>query len=39
MAIAVWWDVGGLPALPGISIAFLLVNADLIWNDLRGRRA
>jgi hypothetical protein len=39
MAIAVWWDVGGLPALPGISIAFLVVNADLIWNDLRGRRA
>jgi hypothetical protein len=39
MAIAVWWDVGGLPALPGISIAFLLVNADLIWKELRGRRA
>jgi hypothetical protein len=38
MAIAVWWDVGGLPALPGISIAFLLVNADLIWKELRGRR-
>ena len=38
MAIAVQWDVSGLPALPGISIAFLLVNADLIWGDLRGRR-
>jgi hypothetical protein len=25
----------GLPALPGISLAFLLVNADLIWRRLR----
>jgi hypothetical protein len=39
MALAVAWDVGGLPALPGISIAFLAVNADLIWKDLRRRRA
>jgi hypothetical protein len=39
MALAVAWDVGGLPALPGISIAFLVVNADLIWKDLRRRRA
>jgi hypothetical protein len=39
MALAVAWDVGGLPALPGISIAFLAVNADLIWKDVRGRRA
>lgn len=38
MAIAVQWDVNGLPALPGISIAFLAVNADLIWRDLRRRR-
>jgi hypothetical protein len=38
MALAVAWDVGGLPALPGISIAFLAVNADLIWQDLRGQR-
>jgi hypothetical protein len=38
MTVAVWWDVGGLPALPGISIAFLAVNADLLWKDLRGRR-
>jgi hypothetical protein len=38
MAIAVLWDVGGLPALPGISIAFLAVNADLLWKDLRARR-
>jgi hypothetical protein len=39
MALAVAWDVGGLPALPGISIAFLAVNADVIWKDLRARRA
>src|SRR5919204_4678164 len=38
MTIAVWWDVGGLPALPGISIAFLAVNADLLWKDLSDRR-
>jgi hypothetical protein len=38
MALAVQWDVGGLPALPGISIAFLVVNADLLWQDLHGRR-
>ncbi|MFN2470959.1 MAG: hypothetical protein ABR583_08215 [Gaiellaceae bacterium] len=39
MALAVAWDVGGLPALPGIALAFLAVNADLIWRDLKGRRA
>ncbi|MGZ4290885.1 MAG: hypothetical protein ACXVQZ_09750 [Gaiellaceae bacterium] len=39
MALAVQWDVSGLPALPGISIAFLAVNADLIWRDIKGRRA
>jgi hypothetical protein len=26
----------GLPALPGISLAFLVVNSDLIWRRLRG---
>ena len=36
IALAVLWDVGGLPALPGIAIAFLAVNADLIWRDLRS---
>lgn len=25
------WDVNGLPALPGISLGFLLPNADLLW--------
>jgi hypothetical protein len=31
LALATWWNVNGLPALPGISLAFLLVNADLLW--------
>jgi len=30
------FNTSGLPALPGISLAFLLVNADLIWRRLRG---
>jgi hypothetical protein len=37
--LAVYADpfkTSGLPALPGISLAFLLVNADLIWRLLRG---
>ncbi len=29
------FKTSGLPALPGISLAFLLVNADLIWRRLR----
>jgi len=35
MAIAIWLDIAGLPALPGLSIAFLLSNADLLWRRLR----
>ena len=31
MVLATWWNVDGLPALPGISLGFLLPNADLIW--------
>jgi hypothetical protein len=31
LALAVGFDVAGLPALPLLSVAFLLVNADLIW--------
>jgi len=37
--LAVYADpfkTSGLPALPGISLAFLLVNADLIWRRLRS---
>lgn len=29
-------DVHGLPALPAISLGFLLPNVDLLWNTLRG---
>ena len=38
IALATWWDVAGLPALPGLSIAFLGVNADLIWRRVRAER-
>jgi hypothetical protein len=37
IAITVWADVAGLPALPALSIGFLLPNADLIWARLRRR--
>lgn len=40
VALAVWtnpFGIGGLPALPGLSIAFLLANADLLWQRLRQR--
>lgn len=40
MALAVWRDpfgIGGLPALPLLSIAFLGVNGDLIWKRFRAR--
>jgi hypothetical protein len=36
LALAVALDVAGLPALPGLCIAFLGANADLIWRRLRG---
>jgi hypothetical protein len=38
VALAIWVDpfgIGGLPALPGLSAAFLLANADLLWRQLR----
>lgn len=35
IAATVYWNVGGLPALPGIAIGFLLPNADLLWRRLR----
>jgi hypothetical protein len=40
IVLAVAWDpadLGGLPALPLLSLAFLLVNADLLWRRLRAR--
>jgi hypothetical protein len=32
------FNLGGLPALPLLSIAFLIVNADLLWHQLRPRK-
>jgi hypothetical protein len=37
VAITVWADVAGLPALPALSVGFLVPNADLIWKQLRSR--
>ena len=40
MAIAIEWTSNhGLPALPLLSVGFLLPNADLIWARLRRRQA
>jgi len=36
MALATWWDVGGLPALPLLSAGFLVPNADLLWRAVRS---
>jgi hypothetical protein len=36
IAIAVWADVSGLPALPALSAGFLVPNADRIWMQRRG---
>ena len=37
IALTVWLNLSGLPALPAISIGFLLPNADLLWRRLRGQ--
>ena len=34
----VWCDLSGLPALPGISLGFLVPNADLLWRAVRRAR-
>jgi hypothetical protein len=39
MVLATWWTVDGLPALPGISLGFLVPNADLLWRRLRLKPA
>ena len=36
ISLTTFWSSGGLPALPGISLGFLLPNIDLIWTRLRG---
>ena len=38
VALAVWLDLGGLPALPLLSLGFLLANGDLLWSQMRSRR-
>ena len=37
IVLTVAFDVIGLPALPLLSMAFLLVNADLLWRAVRRR--
>jgi hypothetical protein len=37
MILTTVWATNGLPALPGISLGFLLANADLIWRRLARR--
>jgi hypothetical protein len=39
LALAVAADIAGLPALPLLSAAFVLANADLLWRRFRDRRA
>jgi hypothetical protein len=41
LALATWpsLDVSGLPALPLLSVGFLLPNADLLWRAVRDRSA
>jgi len=38
LVLAVKGDISGLPALPLLSAAFLLINADLIWRRIRAQR-
>jgi uncharacterized membrane protein YhaH (DUF805 family) len=37
IALTIWLELSGLPALPAIAVGFLLPNADLIWRRLRGQ--
>ena len=39
ISLATAFDVGGLPALPLLSVGFLLPNADLLWRAVRDRGA
>jgi hypothetical protein len=38
MALAIWGDVDGLPALPLLSLGFLAPNVDLLWRQVRELR-
>jgi hypothetical protein len=35
IALTVWFDLSGLPALPGLALGFLVPNADLLWGEAR----
>ena len=37
LALAVAFEISGLPALPLLSATFVLANADLIWRQMRSR--
>ena len=37
MALTVYFDLNGLPALPLLALGFLLPNADLLWKKARAR--
>lgn len=39
LALAVGFDLSGLPALPLLALGFLLPNADLLWRKLRAENA
>lgn len=39
LALAVAFDLGGLPALPLLAFGFLIPNADLLWRGLRAENA
>lgn len=39
IALAVELELAGLPALPLLSVGFLVPNADLLWTKVRGARA
>lgn len=39
MALAVAFDLNGLPALPLLALGFLAANADLLWTKMRTKNA
>ena len=38
IAATVYFDLSGLPALPGITLGFFVPNADVLWRELRSGR-
>jgi hypothetical protein len=37
LALTYAFDLDGLPALPALSVGFVLPNADLLWRSLRTK--